>query len=156
MAWHGKETSYTTGGTHECISNSKAEEKHTSWREGGPVSTKSSRWPRSTGCHGWVLCQQSVLCFRRQGQWRRRSSKKWSYQAAQISQVAVVVESLADLLRHRLVHFHDRRLVTAAVAVVGGTEDRAHPLRKKKANATREKNPAWSALNSTIFRTFVA
>lgn len=40
----------------------------------------------------------------------------------------MVVERLADLLGYRLIHFHDSRLVTAPVAVVGSTKNGAHAL----------------------------
>lgn len=57
---------------------------------------------------------------------------QYSYRSMWHSQVAVVVQGLADLLGHRLIHLHDRCLVPAAVAVVGGTEDRAHSLHEKQ------------------------
>lgn len=44
------------------------------------------------------------------------------------SQIAVVVEGLADLLRDRLVYLHNGRLVPAAVAVVRRAEDSTHSL----------------------------
>lgn len=59
------------------------------------------------------------------------------------SQVAVVVQGLADLFGHRLIHLHDRCLVPAAVAVVGGTEDRAYSLNEAgKTNAKRKSQQA--------------
>ena len=47
------------------------------------------------------------------------------------SQIAVVVQGLADLFWHSIVDFHDGRLVTATIAVIRRAENRTDSLSRQ-------------------------